>query len=165
MGQFPPFHTAAGRAVLKLVPMVEAKPVEGILAHVVGIRNTIAGRRDGASGTRFVTVCFSDVLGSTGSVVSLYHRQLAAGGPLTVTHPEMTRYFMPVREAVELVLQASGQGVEAPSAEAGNIYVLDVGEPVKIMDLAPQIIRLAGLQPDKDIEIEVTGLSPGEKLR
>ena len=125
----------------------------------------IAGRRDGAGATRFVTVRFGNVLGSTGSVVPLFHRQLAAGGPLTVTHPEMTRYFMTVREAVELVLQASALGVESPADEAGKIYVLDMGEPVKIMDLARQIIRLAGLRPDKDIEIEVTGLRPGEKLR
>ncbi|MCH8998791.1 MAG: polysaccharide biosynthesis protein [Proteobacteria bacterium] len=125
----------------------------------------IAGRRDGASGTRFVTVRFGNVLGSTGSVVPLFHRQLAAGGPLTVTHPEMTRYFMTVREAVELVLQASALGVEAPADEAGKIYVLDMGEPIKIMDLAGQIIRLAGLRPEKDIKIEVTGLRPGEKLR
>ncbi len=124
----------------------------------------IAGRRDGPGGTRFVTVRFGNVLGSTGSVVPLFRRQLAAGGPLTVTDPEMSRYFMTVREAVELVLQASALGAEAPADEAGNIYVLDMGEPVKIMDLARQIIRLAGLRPEKDIKIEVTGLRPGEKL-
>jgi len=125
----------------------------------------IAGRRDGAGATRFITVRFGNVLGSTGSVVPLFQRQLAAGGPLTVTHPEMTRYFMTVHEAVELVLQASALGVEVPAEEAGEIYVLDMGDPVKIMDLARQIIRLAGLRPDKDIQIEVTGLRPGEKLR
>ena len=82
-----------------------------------------------------------------------------------LTDPGMTRYFMTVREAVELVLQASALGLEAPRAEAGKIYVLDMGEPVKIMDLARQMIRLAGLRPDKDIEIVVTGPRPGEKLR
>lgn len=124
----------------------------------------IAERHDATHGTRFVTVRFGNVLGSTGSVVPLFHRQLAAGGPLTVTHPEMTRYFMTVGEAVELVLQASALGIEAPMEEAGKIYVLDMGEPVKIMDLARQIIRLAGLQPDNDVKITVTGLRPGEKL-
>ena len=84
---------------------------------------------------------------------------------MTVTHPEMTRYFMTVREAVELVLQASALGAESPRAEAGKIYVLDMGEPVKIIDLARQMIRLTGLRPDKDIEIVITGPRRGEKLR
>ncbi len=113
--------------------------------------------------TRFVTVRFGNVLGSSGSVVPLFQRQLAAGGPITVTHPDVTRFFMTIPEAVALVLQASTLGI-SDQVLRGRVYVLDMGKPIKIADLARKMIRLAGKEPDSDIKITYVGLRPGEKL-
>ena len=112
---------------------------------------------------RFVTVRFGNVLGSSGSLIPLFKRQLSRGGPLTVTHPEMKRYFMTIREAVELTLQASAYAVEKKLG-SGEIFVLDMGEPIKIVEIARRMIRLAGFTPDKEVKIEIVGTRPGEKL-
>ncbi len=138
-------------------------------ASVMGATKRIAERycealaaSSASEGLSIVTVRFGNVLGSSGSIVPLFQRQIAAGGPLTVTHPAVERYFMTTREAVLLMLQAAALGARE---EDGRIYVLDMGAPIRIVDLARQMIRLAGLKPEKDVQIVFTGLRPGEKIR
>jgi FlaA1/EpsC-like NDP-sugar epimerase len=118
-----------------------------------------AGQRHPA--TSYAVVRFGNVLGSSGSVVPIFRRQIAAGGPVTVTDPEMTRYFMTIPEAVQLIIRSGS--LHTPSGGV-PVYVLDMGEPVRIVDLARDMIRLSGLEPDRDIAIDVVGRRPGEKL-
>ena len=183
------YHAAA----YKHVPMIEDHPLQGIRNNIFGtkcmaelacehkVRRFVMISTDKAvrptnimgatkrcaevlltsmdsSATRFTAVRFGNVLGSNGSVVPIFKKQIAAGGPITVTHPEMTRYFMTIPEAVELVLQAGTMG------EGGDVFILDMGKPVKIMDLARKMIELSGKIEDVDIAITCTGIRPGEKM-
>jgi len=158
---------AAGVAQMLLISTDKAVAPSSVMGAGKRAAELICQALDRASdaagrGCRFVAVRFGNVLGSTGSVVPLFQQQLAAGGPLTVTDREMTRYFMTTREAVELVLQAAALARRQP--RPGNVLMLDMGEPVRILDLARQMIRLAGKRPEIDIKIVFTGRRPGEKI-
>lgn len=154
---------AVNASALVLISTDKAVNPSSVMGATKRMAEIYCQGRDLAGTTRFVTVRFGNVLGSAGSVVPLFEQQIAAGGPVTVTHPEIERYFMTIPEAVELLLHAASHGLAAKEVR-GRVLVLDMGQPVRILDVARKMIRLAGYKSDQEIAIEFIGLRPGEKL-
>jgi len=147
-----------GTARLVLISTDKAVKPTSVMGATKRVAEMIVRDAAERSGRDFVTVRFGNVLGSRGSIVPIFRRQIASGGPITITHPEMRRFFMTIPEAIHLVLQASSMG------SGGDLFVLKMGEQIRIVDLAIDLIRLSGLEPGKDIQIQYTGIRPGEKL-
>lgn len=155
---------ACGAAQMVLISTDKAVDPSNVMGATKRLAESVIQAQQNGSGTRFSAVRFGNVLGSAGSVVPIFKSQIDRGGPVTVTHEDMARFFMTIPEAAQLVLHATATCAEGAEAAHARLFLLEMGEPVRIMDLARQMIALSGRTPGKDIEIEITGLRPGEKL-